>query len=92
MRDEAEAIAALAAELRLWTVFGSLHPLTPRRGIEGRLPRSSFAPYKGLKCRVPCRTATRPEPGRNLAGTGARQSGRPGSAAGFTGKHFTTGK
>ncbi len=31
MHAEAEAIAALAAELGLWTVFGSLHPLTPPR-------------------------------------------------------------
>lgn len=29
LREEAEAIAWLAGELRLWTVFGSLHPLTP---------------------------------------------------------------
>jgi predicted amidohydrolase len=29
LRDELEAIAALAAELRLWTVVGSSHPLTP---------------------------------------------------------------
>jgi predicted amidohydrolase len=32
MRAEAEAVAALAAQLGLWTVFGSPHPLTrPRR-------------------------------------------------------------
>lgn len=32
MRTEAEHIARLAARLRLWTVFGSIHPLTsPRR-------------------------------------------------------------
>jgi predicted amidohydrolase len=31
LRAEAEAVAALAAELELWTVFGSLHPLTPPR-------------------------------------------------------------
>src|ERR1700733_10697443 len=31
MRAEAEAIASLAAQLGLWTVFGSLHPLTPPR-------------------------------------------------------------
>jgi predicted amidohydrolase len=31
MRTEAEAIARLAAQLGLWTVFGSLHPLTPPR-------------------------------------------------------------
>ena len=31
LREEAEAVASLAAELRLWTVFGSLHPLTPPR-------------------------------------------------------------
>lgn len=31
MRTEAEAIASLASELRLWTVFGSPHPLTPPR-------------------------------------------------------------
>ena len=31
MRTEAEAIAKLAAQLGLWTVFGSLHPLTPPR-------------------------------------------------------------
>lgn len=29
LRDEQEAIGALARELRLWTVFGSVHPLTP---------------------------------------------------------------
>jgi predicted amidohydrolase len=29
MRAEAEAIADLARTLRIWTVFGSLHPLTP---------------------------------------------------------------
>jgi predicted amidohydrolase len=29
LRSEAQAIADLAGELRLWTVFGSLHPLTP---------------------------------------------------------------
>ncbi|MFE2347953.1 carbon-nitrogen hydrolase family protein [Kitasatospora cineracea] len=29
LREEAEAIAALAGELGLWTVFGSIHPLTP---------------------------------------------------------------
>ena len=29
LRDELEATAALAAELRLWTVIGSNHPLTP---------------------------------------------------------------
>ncbi|MGH6998712.1 MAG: carbon-nitrogen hydrolase family protein, partial [Phenylobacterium sp.] len=29
LRDELEATAALAAELRLWTVVGSNHPLTP---------------------------------------------------------------
>jgi predicted amidohydrolase len=31
LRTEAEAIAGLAAQLGLWTVFGSLHPLTPPR-------------------------------------------------------------
>jgi predicted amidohydrolase len=31
MRTEAEAIARLAAQLGLWTVLGSLHPLTPPR-------------------------------------------------------------
>lgn len=32
LRTEAEHIARLAAQLRLWTVFGSIHPLTsPRR-------------------------------------------------------------
>lgn len=31
MRAEAEAVASLAAQLGLWTVFGSLHPLTPPR-------------------------------------------------------------
>ncbi|WBP91939.1 carbon-nitrogen hydrolase family protein [Kitasatospora cathayae] len=31
LREEAERIAALAGELGLWTVFGSLHPLTPPR-------------------------------------------------------------
>ncbi|MFF4244690.1 carbon-nitrogen hydrolase family protein [Streptomyces sp. NPDC001822] len=29
VREEARSIAALAGELRLWTAFGSLHPLTP---------------------------------------------------------------
>ncbi|MFG3589450.1 carbon-nitrogen hydrolase family protein [Streptomyces sp. NPDC047990] len=29
MREEAETITALAGRLGLWTVFGSLHPLTP---------------------------------------------------------------
>ncbi|MDW4918841.1 carbon-nitrogen hydrolase family protein [Streptomyces californicus] len=29
LREEAESIASLAGELRLWTAFGSLHPLTP---------------------------------------------------------------
>ncbi|MFE2268442.1 carbon-nitrogen hydrolase family protein [Streptomyces lavendulae] len=29
LRDEAESIAALAGKLRLWTAFGSIHPLTP---------------------------------------------------------------
>lgn len=29
LRDELEATAALAADLRLWTVLGSNHPLTP---------------------------------------------------------------
>lgn len=29
MREEAESIAALAGDLRLWTAFGSIHPLTP---------------------------------------------------------------
>ncbi|MGD1220532.1 nitrilase-related carbon-nitrogen hydrolase [Streptomyces krungchingensis] len=29
MREEAESITALAGRLGLWTVFGSLHPLTP---------------------------------------------------------------
>lgn len=29
LREEAEAITALARELVLWTVFGSIHPLTP---------------------------------------------------------------
>lgn len=29
LRDELEATAALASELRLWTVIGSNHPLTP---------------------------------------------------------------
>ncbi|MFD7866048.1 carbon-nitrogen hydrolase family protein [Streptomyces sp. NPDC059783] len=29
MREEAESIAVLAGELRLWTAFGSIHPLTP---------------------------------------------------------------
>jgi predicted amidohydrolase len=29
LREEAEAITALAGKLGLWTVFGSLHPLTP---------------------------------------------------------------
>ncbi|WP_371484192.1 hypothetical protein [Kitasatospora sp. NBC_00315] len=28
LREEAVAVAALAGELALWTVFGSLHPLT----------------------------------------------------------------
>ena len=31
IRAEADAIAALAAQLGLWTVFGSLHPLPPPR-------------------------------------------------------------
>lgn len=31
IRTEAEAIAGLAAELKLWTAFGSPHPLTPPR-------------------------------------------------------------
>jgi predicted amidohydrolase len=31
MRAEAEAVAGLSAELGLWTVLGSLHPLTPPR-------------------------------------------------------------
>ncbi|MFF7588478.1 carbon-nitrogen hydrolase family protein [Kitasatospora purpeofusca] len=29
LREEAESIAALAGKLGLWTVFGSIHPLTP---------------------------------------------------------------
>jgi predicted amidohydrolase len=29
MREEAEAVAALAGELGLWVAFGSVHPLTP---------------------------------------------------------------
>lgn len=29
LREEAESTAALAGELRLWTAFGSIHPLTP---------------------------------------------------------------
>ncbi len=29
LREEAESITALARELALWTVFGSIHPLTP---------------------------------------------------------------
>ncbi|MFI1060466.1 carbon-nitrogen hydrolase family protein [Streptomyces spororaveus] len=29
LREEAESIASLAGQLRLWTVFGSIHPLTP---------------------------------------------------------------
>ncbi|MFI1530815.1 carbon-nitrogen hydrolase family protein [Streptomyces griseus] len=29
LREEAESIASLAGELRLWAAFGSLHPLTP---------------------------------------------------------------
>ncbi|MEU8588613.1 carbon-nitrogen hydrolase family protein [Streptomyces sp. NPDC048664] len=29
MREEAESITALAGKLGLWTVFGSVHPLTP---------------------------------------------------------------
>jgi predicted amidohydrolase len=29
MREEARQIAALSGHLRIWTVFGSLHPLTP---------------------------------------------------------------
>ncbi|MEU9254453.1 carbon-nitrogen hydrolase family protein [Streptomyces sp. NPDC048270] len=29
LREEAESIAALAGQLGLWTVFGSIHPLTP---------------------------------------------------------------
>ncbi|MGW1159296.1 carbon-nitrogen hydrolase family protein [Streptomyces sp. NPDC002519] len=29
LREEAESTAALAGELGLWTVFGSIHPLTP---------------------------------------------------------------
>ncbi|WP_331724338.1 carbon-nitrogen hydrolase family protein (plasmid) [Streptomyces longwoodensis] len=29
LHKEAESIAALARELRMWTAFGSLHPLTP---------------------------------------------------------------
>lgn len=29
IRGEAEAIAGLAAELKLWTAFGAPHPLTP---------------------------------------------------------------
>lgn len=29
LREEAESIAALAGRLGLWTVFGSIHPLTP---------------------------------------------------------------
>jgi predicted amidohydrolase len=31
MRTEAEQVAGLAGELGIWTVFGSLHPLTPPR-------------------------------------------------------------
>jgi predicted amidohydrolase len=31
LADELQAIAALAGELRLWTVLGSVHPLTPPR-------------------------------------------------------------
>jgi predicted amidohydrolase len=29
LREEAESIARLAAELRIWVAFGSIHPLTP---------------------------------------------------------------
>lgn len=29
MREEAESVAALAGDLRLWTAFGSIHSLTP---------------------------------------------------------------
>ncbi|MEU0059338.1 carbon-nitrogen hydrolase family protein, partial [Streptomyces sp. NPDC006334] len=29
LREEAESITALAGELGVWTVFGSIHPLTP---------------------------------------------------------------
>lgn len=29
VRDELEAVAALAAELGIWVVLGSAHPLTP---------------------------------------------------------------
>ncbi|MFA6574873.1 MAG: carbon-nitrogen hydrolase family protein [Nocardioides sp.] len=31
LREEADAVAALAGELGLWVVFGSIHPLTPPR-------------------------------------------------------------
>src|SRR5689334_10563074 len=29
LREEAESVARLAAELRIWVAFGSVHPLTP---------------------------------------------------------------
>ena len=32
VREELEAVAALARELSLWVVLGSAHPLTPRPG------------------------------------------------------------
>ncbi|GAA2281055.1 hypothetical protein GCM10010430_78940 [Kitasatospora cystarginea] len=45
LREEAQRIAALAGELELWTVFGSLHPLTPpRRILTGRAVTTRPAP------------------------------------------------
>ncbi|WP_327373070.1 hypothetical protein OG393_03515 [Streptomyces sp. NBC_01216] len=47
MREEAESITALAGRLGLWTVFGSLHPLTPPNRPHNSLsaPRGAV-PYR----------------------------------------------
>ncbi|WP_141662786.1 hypothetical protein [Streptomyces sp. Wb2n-11] len=47
LREEAESITALAGRLGLWTVFGSIHPLTPPNRPHNSLSASrSAVPYR----------------------------------------------
>jgi hypothetical protein len=88
MRAEAEAIACLAAQLRLWTVFGSPHPLTPPRRPHNSL--YVISPNGGVATRYDKRFLSNTEltwmytPGKDpvvFEADGLR-SGSPGPGAG----------
>ncbi|MFF1872347.1 hypothetical protein [Kitasatospora herbaricolor] len=53
LREEAVAVADLAGELRLWTVFGSLHPLTapnrPHNSLSAPRGAVPYSPHSGQR-------------------------------------------